>query len=129
MQSMPLVAIVTVLALIEFMVFAAMVGYARRKYGIAAPAISGQPMFERHFRVHYNTLEQWLVFLPSMWLFAVYVNPTWAAGLGAVVVVARIPYAIGYVRDPKKREFGSILGTVALLPLLFGGLVGAIRAL
>ncbi|HTE39407.1 MAG TPA: MAPEG family protein [Steroidobacteraceae bacterium] len=129
MQSMPLVAIVTVLALIEFAAFGGMVGYARSKYGVTAPAISGQPIFERHFRVHYNTLEQWLIFLPSMWLFAVYVDPTWAASLGAVVVVARIPYAIGYVRDPKKREFGSILGTVALLPLLFGGLVGAIRAL
>jgi uncharacterized membrane protein YecN with MAPEG domain len=129
MQSMPLVAIVTALALIEFMTFAALVGYARGKYKVAAPATTGDPVFERHFRVHYNTLEQWIVFLPSLWLFAFFVNPTWGAGLGAVVVVARIPYAIGYIRDPKKREFGSILGTLALLPLVFGSLIGAIRAL
>jgi glutathione S-transferase len=128
MQTIPLVSIVILIAALEFMVLGAMVGRARAKYGVAAPAITGHPIFERHFRVHYNTLEQLIVFVPSIALFGLYVSDLWGAILGAVFVVARIPYAIGYVNDPKKREVGSILGFVALVPLVLGALYGAIRA-
>ncbi len=64
---MELVAIVTLLALAEFIVFGMQVGSARGKYGIEAPATTGDEMFERQFRVHYNTLEQLIIFLPSLW--------------------------------------------------------------
>jgi glutathione S-transferase len=128
MQTIPLVSIVVLIAAIEFMVLGGMVGRARAKYGVAAPAISGHPIFERHFRVHYNTLEQLIVFVPAIVLFGIHVSDLWGAILGAVFVIARIPYAIGYVSDPKKREIGSILGFSALIPLVLGALYGAIRA-
>lgn len=125
---MPLVAIVILLAILEFMVLGAMVGRARGKYGIKAPATSGHDMFERHFRVHYNTLEHLIVFIPAVWLFGSFVSQLWAAILGAVFIVARAAYAVGYVSDPRKREIGAILTVVAEAPLILGALYGAIRA-
>ena len=125
---MPLVAIVILLALVEFQILGAMVGRARGKYGIKAPATSGNEMFERHFRVHYNTLEHLIAFIPSVWLFGMYVSAEWAAGLGAVFIVSRVLYAVGYVRDPGKREVGAILTLIANAPLVLGALYGAIRA-
>ncbi len=128
MQTIPFVSIVVLLAGIEFMVLGAMVGRARRKYGVAAPATSGHPLFERHFRVHYNTLEQLVVFIPAIVFFGVFVSDRLGAALGAVFLIARVFYAIGYVRDPKKREFGAILGAVTLISLVLTALYGAIRA-
>ena len=125
---MPLVSAVTLLAILEFMVLGGLVGRARVKYGVKAPATAGNEMFERHFRVHYNTLEQLIAFLPSLWLFGSFVSERWAALLGLVFIVSRILYAVGYVRDPKKREFGSILSFVFVAVLLLGALYGAVRA-
>ena len=82
------VAIVTAVALLQFFWFGWQVGVARGKYGIAAPAVSGNEMFERVFRVHMNTLEQLVVFLPALWIFASFISPLWASILGAVFIVA-----------------------------------------
>ena len=81
---MELVAIVIILALIEYFVFGALVGRARGKYEIDAPAITGHPVFERYYRVHQNTLEQLIMFLPAMFLYSHTSNPNYAAALGAV---------------------------------------------
>jgi glutathione S-transferase len=123
---MDLVAIVTALAVIEYMVLGARVGQARLRYGIEAPAISGHPIFERHFRIHQNTLEQLVGFLPALWLFATYVHAPLAAALGLVFIVARAIYAAGYLVDPKKRAPGAVLGMLASAVLLLGGLIGAV---
>lgn len=123
------VSLVILLSLIEFMVLGGMVGYARGKYGVKAPATTGNEMFERHFRVHYNTMENLIIFIPAVWLFGEYISDTWAAILGGVFVLSRIIYAIGYVRDPRKREYGSLLSTVAQLPLVFGALYGVVQVL
>ena len=123
---MQLVAIVTVLALIEYIVLGIQVGQARGRYGVEAPATTGHPIFERYFRVHQNTLEQLIVFVPALWLFARYVSATVAAGLGALFIAARILYARGYVAEPKKRQAGSILTAATTALLLLGGLIGAV---
>lgn len=128
LAQQPMVAIVMLLAVIEYMVLGGMVGYARGKYGVKAPATSGHEMFERHFRVHYNTLEQLIIFLPSAWFFGAFVSELWATILGAVFVVARPLYAIGYVNDPRKREVGAIMTLASVAPLVLGALYGAIRA-
>lgn len=123
------VAIVTALALIEFQVFGILVGRARTRYGVAAPAVSGNEVFERYFRVHANTLEQLVALLPSMWIFAHYASATWAAILGAVFIVGRILYFRSYVRDPKSRSLGFALTAFPTLIMMVGILVQAVRAL
>jgi glutathione S-transferase len=126
---MPYVAIVTVVALLQFFWFGWQVGVARGKYNIAAPAISGNETFERIFRVHMNTLEQLVVFLPALWIFASYISPVWAAGIGAVFIVGRALYARSYVKDPKSRSAGFALTALPELALLIGILIWAVMAL
>jgi hypothetical protein len=126
---MPYVAIVTVLAMVEFMWFGILVGRARAKYGVPAPAMVGNDMFERYFRVQMNTLEQLVLFLPSLWIFARYVSPIWAATLGAVFVVGRAIYAAAYIRDPRSRSLGFGLSVLPTLFMIVGIAIWAVRAL
>jgi len=89
-------SLVTVLTLILFFILSANVGRARLKYKVPVPQTSGDPDFERVFRVQQNTLEQLILFLPSLWLFSLFVSAIWGAGIGAVWIVGRILYAWGY---------------------------------
>ena len=79
---MELPAIVTLLALLEYNFFTFRVGTSRAKYEVAAPATSGNPEWERMFRVQQNTLEQLMVFLPALWIFSTFVDPTIGAAIG-----------------------------------------------
>src|SRR5512134_2873218 len=110
---MAYLAIVTVLALLEYLGIGFLVGRARGKYGIKAPATSGHPMFERTFRVHQNTLEQMVVFLPALWLFGLFVSSIWGAAVGLLFIIGRVLYVQGYLADPEKRGPGFVLGFVA----------------
>ena len=117
-------ALVTALALIQYQVFAALVGRARGRTGVKAPATTGHPEFERYFAVQRNTLEQLVTFLPALWLFSYYVNGWAAAGLGLVFVFGRSLYFSTYVKDPAKRGPGFIIGQLAHFALILGALVG-----
>jgi hypothetical protein len=126
---MAYVDIVTALALLQFIVFGFKVGKARGRYGIKAPAVSGDPTFERYFRVQQNTLEQLIVFLPGLYLFSRYFSPLVAAALGVLYLIGREVYAATYVKDPAKRSAGYGLTFLPAVILLFGGLIGAVRQL
>ena len=126
---MAYVDIVTALALIQFLVFGFQVGAAREKYGVKAPAITGNDIFERHFRVQQNTLEALLVLLPALYVFCRYFNPLWAAGLGAVYLVGRAVYAAAYVKDPARRGPGYGLTLLPIVVLILGSAIGAVLRL
>lgn len=125
---MPLVHLVIGLALLEFLFFIGAVGRARVKHGIEAPATTGNEIFERYFRVQMNTLEQLALFLPGIWIFALYVSAPIAAALGAVFILGRLIYFLSYVKDPKGRSAGFGLSALPVLALLVGGVIGAARA-
>jgi len=118
-------AIVTCLALLLYAAFVGRVGSARVKYNILAPATTGHPAFERAFRIQVNTGEQLIIFLPSLWLFSIYIAPLWACAIGLVWIAGRIFYAIGYSRDPRQRTLGFGIGFLANAVLLFGSLIAS----
>jgi len=121
-----LVAVVGALALLEYLVFVMLCGHARGRFGVAAPATSGNTAFERYFRVQMNTAEQLIVFLPGLALFAFYASPHVAAALGVMFILGRALYARGYLVDPARRGPGFALTLLANVVLLTGGLVGAL---
>jgi glutathione S-transferase len=122
MSSYGYVAIVTILALLTYVWMGMQVGGARRKSGVAAPAMTGDPVLERTIRAHYNTLEWLPIFVVSLWLFAIYWSEPVASVVGLVWIAGRILYQRGYVADPAKRELGFMIQALACAVLLFGAL-------
>src|SRR5690606_17338932 len=126
---MELVAIVVSLALLQYTYFGGLVGRARVKYNVQAPAVSGDPVFERYYRVQMNTMESLVIFLPSIFIFASYISANIAAGLGIIFIIGRQLYQRAYVKDPNTREIGFILTILPSIILALGGLAGAIMQL
>ena len=122
MSSHVYVAIVTLLAVLVYFWMSMQVSAARRKAKIPAPAMTGDPALERAIRAHYNTLEWMPIFLPSLWLIAIYWNSTIAAIMGLVWIAGRIIYFLGYAADASKRGTGFYIQALAAAVLLFGGL-------
>ena len=118
-------ALVTCLAIAFYFFTSIQVSKARVAFGIKVPAISGNPDFERVFRVQMNTLEWMPIFLPSLWLFAIYIGDAVAAVLGMVWIAGRILYMTGYSQAAAKRGRGfGIQASTAIV--LWLGALGAI---
>ncbi|NID03872.1 MAPEG family protein [Luteibacter jiangsuensis] len=111
-------AVVTLLTLLLMFATVWMVGRARERYGIKAPSISGDPAFERAWRVQMNTLENAVMFIPALWLAAQYVDPLWAGIAGLVWLAGRVWYAVAYLRDASRRGPGYIVSMLAWLVLM-----------
>jgi glutathione S-transferase len=102
----------------------AMAGLARGKYKVMAPSMDGPQPFQSAQRVQVNTLEQLPLVLAPLWLCALYLGDVWAAAGGLIWCIGRILYALGYYRDPAKREFGFIVGMLASAALVVGSVIG-----
>ncbi len=122
MQAYYWVAIVTLLSGLVCFGMALTVARAHSKTGILAPAMTGDAYLERCVRAHSNTLEWMLIFLPALWLFAVYWSPKAAAIVGAVWILGRILYFAGYVTAPQKRFPGFFIQSAAVFVLSLGAL-------
>ena len=120
------VYIVALLAVLQFIVFSMLVGAARGRYGVAAPAMTGNEHFERAVRVQMNTLEQMVCFLPALLIAANYWSPVVVAALGVVYLVGRTLYRQAYVANPAKRGLGFFLTFLPTTLLVLAGLVGAV---
>lgn len=119
---------VVLVALVEYMAFIAIVGFTRDRYGVPAPATTGDPQWERLHRIQVNTAEQLIVFLPAIYAFAHYVSVDWAAGIGLVFVIGRVVYFYGYRAAPEKRVVGAAMSTLPTYVLLIGAIVGWVGA-
>jgi glutathione S-transferase len=125
-RKMALVALVAMLAIAEYLYFTVQVGRARVRTGVKAPAVSGVDEFERYFRVQQNTIEQLVIFLPSLLVAGRFASPIFAAVVGAAFIVGRGIYYMSYTQDPDTRGLGMIISFGANAALLLGGLVGAL---
>ena len=126
---MEYVVIITVIALAQFVFFGFRVGQMRAKHGVSAPDTIGDPEFMRMFRIHQNTMEQIVVFLPALWLFVDYWEETWGAAIGLIFIASRQVYYLGYLNDPKARGKAFGIGFATLAVLLVGTLAGVVMDL
>ncbi len=122
-------AIITLLNIMLLLWTGALVVRARTKYAISAPATTGDPDFERTFRVQMNTLENSTVFLPAVWLAALYGATMLVAVAGLVWIGARVAYAMAYAKDPAKRAPSFGISLLALAVLVGYAAFGVARAL
>jgi glutathione S-transferase len=122
-------AVVTLLAVILYFWLGFRVGQARVKYGIKAPATTGNPDFERTFRIQMNTLEWMPIFLPAIWLASIYVSDIGAALLGVVWIAGRVLFARGYTEAAEKREPGFFVQAIAAGLLWLAALIGVLASM
>ncbi len=114
------VALVTLLTSLIYFWMATRVARAHKKSGILAPTMTGDPVLERTVRAHTNTLEWMPIFLPSLWLFALYWNVAVASALGLIWLIGRVAYFLGYIASPEKRYPGFFIQAAAVFALLLG---------
>jgi glutathione S-transferase len=122
-------AAVTLLVLLLHLVLTGAVARARGKYGVKAPAVTGNENFERAYRVQMNTVEQMVFFLPALWLYALLLSDRGAAVGGLIWVAGRALYAVNYMRDPATRGPGATITLVAQAGLYLGAVYGVVRAM
>lgn len=120
MQSYAYVALVTLATALAYFGMALKVARTHVATGIRPPVMTGDPVLERTVRAHVNTLEWMPIFLPAMWLFAIYWSATWAAVLGAIWIIGRVVYFFGYVAAPDKRFPGFAIQALAATALVLG---------
>lgn len=126
-MPLSLPALMTLVAVLWYVVTGIQVGRARTKYKVAAPAMTGDPAFERAVRVQMNELEQLVAFLPPMWIYAWFGNPRYAAIACGVFIVGRIVYALGYWSEARKRSLGFSISTFALAVTWVAALISVVR--
>jgi glutathione S-transferase len=129
MFQYPLTGFVTLLCLLVLFWVTLMVGRARGKHGVKVPEMTGPEPFTYAVRVHLNTLEGLVLFLPALWLFAVTVSDLYAAIAGVFYPIGRIAYALGYYKEPSKRELGFAIGLLSTLVCLVGSGYGLLSLL
>lgn len=121
-------ALVTAGSLLLYLLFSCDVERHRRKYSLKLSDTTGiNEYFDRVYRIRVNTLEQLIYFLPSLWMFSVYLNmPEKGAIIGSLWIFGRLLYAVEYYNSPEKRPFGLLLCVAATTVLLLGGFYGVI---
>jgi glutathione S-transferase len=129
LTSLPLTSLITLFIGLLMVVTGMNVGRARGLYGIKAPAVTGQEMFERAYRIQMNTLENAVPLLLALWLYAGLIGDRGAAVMGAVWLVGRVWYALAYQADPARRGAGFGISFLAFAGLWLGALWGVVRVL
>lgn len=124
MVSMKYTALVTIISLVVTLVLSARVGMMRGRFSIEAPSLTGSSQFERAFRIHMNTVEQLILFVPALWLSTSVLGDLLAAGIGSVWVVGRVIYADAYLRNPATRRPGMIITLMSTSLLILATLWG-----
>ena len=123
-----LTALVSLFAIVVAIGTAILVARVRGSTGIQPPAMSGDPRLERALRVQGNTVEGFILFLPALWLAALYFQGWVPPIIGLLWCLGRIAYAVGYMAEARRRHIGfmiCMLSVIALVILAAIGIVGA----
>jgi glutathione S-transferase len=124
-----LTAAVTLLAVLVALWTAILVSRARHRAGIPPPAVTGSPDLECALRVQANTVEQFILFLPALWVAAIYFQGWAPPIIGLIWCVGRILFALGYKAiKPSARAPGFALTILSTLVLVVLGVIGIVQA-
>ena len=117
------------LALVQYLLFGLRAGVARPKYNVHPPKTSGDETWERIFRVHQNTMEQLVTFIPAILGFSHYVSSTWAVVLGVLFILARQYYSMMYIKDPPNRKFppSFFINVILVLGTMIGVVIQLVK--
>ena len=125
-----LTAAITILAALICLGTAILVARTRARHKIEVPAMSGDFKVECALRVQGNTVEQIVIFLPLLWVAALYFHYTgWLVPLiGLCWCLGRVLFAFGYMAEPKKRGPGFVISVFSSLALAILAIIGVVQA-
>ncbi len=129
MNFLPLTCLISLMIVMLMFVNTNTVGRARQKYEIKAPAISGNEVFERTYRVQMNTIENVFMFFPALWIYAFLIDDKGAFAIGLIWLLGRVWYGIAYTQDPAKRGPGFAIAILMNVGAWSGALYGVIQLL
>ena len=129
MTLFPLTTLAVLVALLVYFGLGGVVGMARTKFNVPAPQSSGHPEFDKRNRVHMNTLEQLVMFVPAAMFAAPVLGDPITAVIALVWSVGRLLYARAYYVDPAKRSLGFLLTFLPTIILIGAAAWGAIKTL
>jgi glutathione S-transferase len=129
MTAFPFTTLTTIIAICLYFYMGLRAGLARTKYNVLAPATTGNPDWERLYRVQMNTLEGMPIFLPLLWLFSSYQNDLLGALVGLVWVAGRAIFMVGYTKSAQTRSTGFQIQMAGVAILLIGTLIGVGKVL
>ena len=115
--------LIVMLALLEYTWFTLRVGFNRDKFGVNAPATTGNETWERMFRIQQNTMEQLVMFIPATFAFAHFVSVRWVWLPGVMFIVGRFLYSMEYLGSPSSRVPGMSLTLLSNVILIIGTLI------
>ncbi|XP_055338547.1 microsomal glutathione S-transferase 2-like [Paramacrobiotus metropolitanus] len=124
-ETLYLVGLVTVAAVIHLISMSIRVGSARHKYKVVPPKIDGPAPFNLVYRAHQNSVENFPIFLGALWTAAIFFHQIPAAIFGVFYIVAREIYFLGYSSKAERRGLGFALSFLSLLGLVALASVGA----
>jgi hypothetical protein len=116
---MNMVWLVMLLALLQYTIFIFMVGRARGRFGVSAPAVTGHEEFERYYRVQMNTVEMLVALIPALGIGAMVLSNEFASAMGAIYLVGRQLYFMSYVKN-QSRGLGFVLSFLPIIVLILG---------
>jgi len=116
--------LIILIALAQYTFFTFKVGFSRGKFEVNAPKTVGNDQWERLFRIQQNTMEQLVIFVPAVLIFAHYVSSMWVLLPGSLFIIGRQIYAHLYAKDPASRSPGVILSLFSNIAMVIGGLIG-----
>jgi len=122
-----LTAAATVLAILISVGTGILVASVRRRVNIFPPVMTGAPELDRAVRVQGNTLEQFVLFVPSLWLAALYFQGWIPPALGLVWCLGRVIYVWLYMSG-KNRIVGFGLTIYSTLILVLLAIIGIVQA-
>lgn len=122
-------AVVTLLAVLIALWTVILVARTRHRVGISPPATTGSPDLECALRVQANTVEQMIIFLPSLWLAALYFHGWIPPVIGVLWCLGRILYGMGYrTAKPQARGPGFAIAIFSNLALIILAGIGIVQA-
>ncbi|XP_027324409.2 leukotriene C4 synthase isoform X1 [Anas platyrhynchos] len=127
LDQIHLLAAVTVLGVLEQAYFLLQVIYARRRFGISPPNISGPPEFERIFRAQVNSSEYFPIFVALLWQAGLFFHQGLAAALGLLYLYSRYCYFVGYRASSSERLAPIYFSTGVLWILVAASALGLLH--
>ncbi|XP_068431901.1 leukotriene C4 synthase [Clinocottus analis] len=102
-EQVVVLAAVTVLAVLQQAYFSLQVIYARRKFSVSPPVVTGPPAFERIFRAQANCSEYFPIFIAVLWTSGVFFSQGLSSVCGLLYLYGRFHYFHGYSEAAQQR--------------------------